>query len=275
MSAWCTCRPLAAASARSECIEENWATGAKVSLKSMLSRCRLPCATSRALCPVISPSAFRFVFQTNLDVTMVAPVGTVKRSLMVKTLKSLHMELNSSSAALAHTSRLSLDIASRQVCGSLVMDLTDWIMRQSPLLSGEVDCRTEVMYFSVPMRQSPLLSGEVDCRTEVMRGKLKNGKGARTGIGPVAGEIARALRQLRASKPSRAPKSPPQGGGLAGVRDDRGASVELRVDSSHGWPQLAPNEVEFVGRLLSQCGLAVHAELGAVHVRWVEANPGL
>ncbi|SGZ16118.1 BQ5605_C029g10730 [Microbotryum silenes-dioicae] len=62
------------------------------------------------------------------------------------------------------------------------------------------------------MRQSPLLSGEVDCRTEVMRGKLKNRKGARTGIGPVAGEIARALRQLRASK------SPPQGGGLAGAR---------------------------------------------------------
>ncbi|SGY70431.1 BQ5605_C004g03150 [Microbotryum silenes-dioicae] len=46
------------------------------------------------------------------------------------------------------------------------------------------------------MRQSPLLSGE----------------GARTGIGPAAGEIARALRQLRASK------SPPQGGGLAGAR---------------------------------------------------------
>ncbi|SGY91475.1 BQ5605_C038g11671 [Microbotryum silenes-dioicae] len=45
-----------------------------------------------------------------------------------------------------------------------------------------------------------------------MRGKLKNRKGARTGIGPVAGEIARALRQLRASK------SPPQGGGLAGAR---------------------------------------------------------
>ncbi|SGY91505.1 BQ5605_C038g11674 [Microbotryum silenes-dioicae] len=62
------------------------------------------------------------------------------------------------------------------------------------------------------MRQSPLMSGEVGCRTEVVRGKLRNRKGARTGIGPVAGEIARALRQLRASK------SPPQGGGLAGAR---------------------------------------------------------
>ncbi|SGY77761.1 BQ5605_C005g03720 [Microbotryum silenes-dioicae] len=49
-------------------------------------------------------------------------------------------------------------------------------------------------------------------RQQVVRGKLRNRKGARTGIGPAAGEIARALRQLRASK------SPPQGGGLAGAR---------------------------------------------------------
>ncbi|SGY15894.1 BQ5605_C142g13434 [Microbotryum silenes-dioicae] len=62
------------------------------------------------------------------------------------------------------------------------------------------------------MRQSPLMSGEVGCRTEVVRGKLRNRKGARTGIGPAAGELARAPRQLRASK------SPPQGGGLAGAR---------------------------------------------------------
>ncbi|SGY89203.1 BQ5605_C065g12801 [Microbotryum silenes-dioicae] len=55
------------------------------------------------------------------------------------------------------------------------------------------------------MRQSPLMSGEVGCRTEVVRGKLRNRKGARTGIGPAAGELARAPRQLRASK------SPPQG----------------------------------------------------------------
>ncbi|SGY77740.1 BQ5605_C005g03713 [Microbotryum silenes-dioicae] len=41
---------------------------------------------------------------------------------------------------------------------------------------------------------------------------LRNRKGARTGIGPAAGEITRALRQLRAFK------SPPQGGGLAGAR---------------------------------------------------------
>ncbi|SGZ16088.1 BQ5605_C029g10727 [Microbotryum silenes-dioicae] len=60
-----------------------------------------------------------------------------------------------------------------------------------------------------------------------MKRKLRNKRGARAGIGPAAGEITRALRQLRASK------SPPQGGGLAGARDDRGASVELRVDSSH------------------------------------------
>ncbi|SGY77753.1 BQ5605_C005g03718 [Microbotryum silenes-dioicae] len=52
------------------------------------------------------------------------------------------------------------------------------------------------------------MSGEV----EVVRGKLRNRKGARTGIGPAAGEITRALRQLRAFK------SPPQGGGLAGAR---------------------------------------------------------
>ncbi|SGZ03740.1 BQ5605_C032g11017 [Microbotryum silenes-dioicae] len=54
--------------------------------------------------------------------------------------------------------------------------------------------------------------GEVGCRTEVVRGKLRNRKGARTGIGPAAGELARAPRQLCASK------SPPQGGGLAGAR---------------------------------------------------------
>ncbi|SGY18643.1 BQ5605_C014g07423 [Microbotryum silenes-dioicae] len=59
-----------------------------------------------------------------------------------------------------------------------------------------------------------------------MRRKLRNRKGARTGIGPAAGEIVGALRQLRASKPS------PQGGGLAGARNTRGAPVELRVDSS-------------------------------------------
>ncbi|SGZ33170.1 BQ5605_C041g11939 [Microbotryum silenes-dioicae] len=56
------------------------------------------------------------------------------------------------------------------------------------------------------------MSGEVGCRTEVVRGKLRNRKGARTGIGPAVGELARAPRQLRASK------SPPQGGGLAGAR---------------------------------------------------------
>ncbi|SGY91289.1 BQ5605_C038g11655 [Microbotryum silenes-dioicae] len=98
------------------------------------------------------------------------------------------------------------------------------------------------------MRQSPLLSGEVDCRTKVMRGKLKNGKGARTGIGPVAGEIARALRQ------SRAPKSPPQGGGLAGARNDRGASVELRVDSSHTFSRVADSTCDAEYLALSHAG---------------------
>ncbi|SDA00925.1 BZ3500_MvSof-1268-A1-R1_Chr9g10922 [Microbotryum saponariae] len=53
-----------------------------------------------------------------------------------------------------------------------------------------------------------------------MRRKLRNGKGARAGICPGAGEIAGALRQSRAAK-------------LAGARNDRGAPVELRVDSSH------------------------------------------
>ncbi|SCZ89719.1 BZ3500_MvSof-1268-A1-R1_Chr1-3g01535 [Microbotryum saponariae] len=67
-----------------------------------------------------------------------------------------------------------------------------------------------------------------------MRRKLRNGKGARAGICPGAGEIAGALRQSRAAKSplqgrasgarpktagagalrhSRAPKSPPQGPG--------------------------------------------------------------
>ncbi|SCZ99729.1 BZ3501_MvSof-1269-A2-R1_Chr12-2g03431 [Microbotryum saponariae] len=45
-------------------------------------------------------------------------------------------------------------------------------------------------------------------------------RGARAGICPGAGEIAGALRQSRAAK-------------LAGARNDRGAPVELRVDSSH------------------------------------------
>ncbi|SCZ92929.1 BZ3500_MvSof-1268-A1-R1_C114g00623 [Microbotryum saponariae] len=53
-----------------------------------------------------------------------------------------------------------------------------------------------------------------------MRRKLRNGKVARAGICPGAGEIAGALRQSRAAK-------------LAGARNDRGAPVELRVDSSH------------------------------------------
>ncbi|SDA04038.1 BZ3500_MvSof-1268-A1-R1_C099g00545 [Microbotryum saponariae] len=55
-----------------------------------------------------------------------------------------------------------------------------------------------------------------------MRRKLRNGKVARAGICPGAGEIAGALRQSRAAKAR-----------LAGARNDRGAPVELRVDSSH------------------------------------------
>ncbi|SDA03630.1 BZ3500_MvSof-1268-A1-R1_C139g00747 [Microbotryum saponariae] len=58
-----------------------------------------------------------------------------------------------------------------------------------------------------------------------MRRKLRNGKVARAGICPGAGEIAGALRQSRAAK-------------LAGARNDRGAPVELRVDSSQD--QLPP-----------------------------------
>ncbi|SCZ93278.1 BZ3500_MvSof-1268-A1-R1_Chr6-2g08579 [Microbotryum saponariae] len=50
------------------------------------------------------------------------------------------------------------------------------------------------------MRRSPLLSGEVESRTEVMRRKLRNRKGGAT---------------------------------LGYARNDRGAPVELRVDSSH------------------------------------------
>ncbi|SCZ96928.1 BZ3500_MvSof-1268-A1-R1_Chr4-2g06863 [Microbotryum saponariae] len=37
-----------------------------------------------------------------------------------------------------------------------------------------------LIYFSVPMRRSPLLSGEVESRTEVMRRKLRNRKGGAT-----------------------------------------------------------------------------------------------
>ncbi|SDA01564.1 BZ3500_MvSof-1268-A1-R1_Chr10-2g02794 [Microbotryum saponariae] len=39
--------------------------------------------------------------------------------------------------------------------------------------------------------------------------------------------------------------------------------------------RVAPNDVEFVGRLLSRCGLTVRAEVWAVHVRWAEASRGL
>ncbi|SCZ99961.1 BZ3501_MvSof-1269-A2-R1_C59g00329 [Microbotryum saponariae] len=58
------------------------------------------------------------------------------------------------------------------------------------------------------MRRSPLLSGEVESRTEVMRRKLRNRKGGPRWDIPTAG------------------------GGLASARNDRGAPVELRVDSS-------------------------------------------
>ncbi|SGZ30146.1 BQ5605_C117g13259 [Microbotryum silenes-dioicae] len=90
------------------------------------------------------------------------------------------------------------------------------------------------------MRQSPLMSGEVGCRTEVVRGKLRNRKGARTGIGPAAGELARAPRQLRASK------SPPQGGGLAGARPK--------------WTLYTGKEAIYLTQLLSE-----------LHVRPIEA----
>ncbi|SGY53747.1 BQ5605_C006g03797 [Microbotryum silenes-dioicae] len=50
-------------------------------------------------------------------------------------------------------------------------------------------------------------------------GEAKNRQEARAGIGPVAGEIASALSQLRASK------SPAQGGRLAGARNDRGVTL--------------------------------------------------
>ncbi|SCZ99673.1 BZ3501_MvSof-1269-A2-R1_C28g00032 [Microbotryum saponariae] len=49
-----------------------------------------------------------------------------------------------------------------------------------------------------------------------MRRKLRNGKGARAGICPGAGEIAGALRQSRAAK-------------LAGARNDRGAPGVLAL----------------------------------------------
>ncbi|SCZ99949.1 BZ3501_MvSof-1269-A2-R1_C27g00021 [Microbotryum saponariae] len=63
---------------------------------------------------------------------------------------------------------------------STLRSAQDLGMRRSPLLSGEVESRTEVIYFSVPMRRSPLLSGEVESRTEVMRRKLRNRKGGAT-----------------------------------------------------------------------------------------------
>ncbi|SCZ92888.1 BZ3500_MvSof-1268-A1-R1_C064g00310 [Microbotryum saponariae] len=71
------------------------------------------------------------------------------------------------------------------------------------------------------MRRSPLLSGEVESRTEVMRRKLRNRKGG----GPRWDSPRRVTMYI--------PKS--AAGEIAGApnaRNDRGAPVELRVDSS-------------------------------------------
>ncbi|SGY55116.1 BQ5605_C006g03970 [Microbotryum silenes-dioicae] len=102
--------------------------------------------------------------------------------------------------------------------------------RELPKLTMLTDrIRIQLRLAGLSIRQSPRLSGEVESQTEVMRRELRNKKGARAGIGPAAGEIAGPLRQSRASKQLRASKSSPQGGGLAGSRNDRGAPVELRV----------------------------------------------
>ncbi|SDA02224.1 BZ3501_MvSof-1269-A2-R1_C51g00272 [Microbotryum saponariae] len=90
----------------------------------MPSRCRFPCATKPCLVAGDFAECIPFRFPDELGCDDGRTRGTVDRPSMVKTLKSSRMELNSSVAALAHTSRLSLDIASRHVCGSLVMDLT-------------------------------------------------------------------------------------------------------------------------------------------------------
>ncbi|SDA01562.1 BZ3500_MvSof-1268-A1-R1_Chr10-2g02792 [Microbotryum saponariae] len=70
-----------------------------------------------------------------------------------------------------------------------------------------------------------------------MRRKLRNGKGARAGICPGAGEIAGALRQSRAAKSplqGRASGARPKTAGAGALRHSRAP----KVDSSHirQWP---------------------------------------
>ncbi|SCZ94908.1 BZ3500_MvSof-1268-A1-R1_C046g00144 [Microbotryum saponariae] len=89
-----------------------------------------------------------------------------------------------------------------------------------------------------------------------MRRKLRNGKGARAGICPGAGEIAGALRQSRAAK-------------LAGARNDRGAPVELRVDSSHH--QYSKEVSQVCGRSRHQLPVC---SLQALSARWCSRSPG-
>ncbi|SGZ28043.1 BQ5605_C026g10260 [Microbotryum silenes-dioicae] len=96
------------------------------------------------------------------------------------------------------------------------------------------------------IRRSPQLSGEVESRTAVMKRKLRNKRGARAGIGPAAGEIARALRQLRASK------LPPQGGGLAGACSLR-QSRAPNIDSEDGASTATEDECKDMVRGTSRC----------------------
>ncbi|SCZ92778.1 BZ3500_MvSof-1268-A1-R1_C134g00722 [Microbotryum saponariae] len=66
------------------------------------------------------------------------------------------------------------------------------------------------------MRRSPLLSGEVESRTEVMRRKLRNRKGGPRWDSPR--RVTMYIPKSAAGEIAGAPKSPPQGGGLAGAR---------------------------------------------------------
>ncbi|SCZ99871.1 BZ3500_MvSof-1268-A1-R1_C105g00580 [Microbotryum saponariae] len=61
------------------------------------------------------------------------------------------------------------------------------------------------------MRRSPLLSGEVESRTEVMRRKLRNRKGGPRWDSPR--RVTMYIPKSAAGEIAGAPKSPPQGAG--------------------------------------------------------------
>ncbi|SCZ92846.1 BZ3500_MvSof-1268-A1-R1_C063g00294 [Microbotryum saponariae] len=105
-------------------MEEKRATGAKVSEKSIAVALSVTLRYKTCLPPRDFTACVALGLPDEFGGDDGGAGGTDERGSMVNTLKSSRMAVNSAAAASAQMLCSSLDIASRQVWGSLVIDLT-------------------------------------------------------------------------------------------------------------------------------------------------------